>query len=294
MIKMFAFFSHTYEDDEPSCKKQIDNVSYVETIVQSLEQKQLLLEKQNNQIVSLVQSLAQSASITEKQNQQSNSLTALTQSLLEKQIVLEKQVEEQHTTIKTLHERLTMSENMIHTLQTVQVDDRKEDRWTNPQNTYCKKVVDADNKDCTCLDCILHDRFTSPATYSNVRGFCPFGTNCTCLNANHRSRYKHLIQYYISTGRDTELSPLQVFYCTENFQIKKYTTKKIVVITPNIRTGNPYEQIVNCTKKDGIDVYQYVGIGNIVYDATEHELYYTDLDPTTNSHSIEKAIQNVP
>ena len=245
---MFAFFSHTYEDDEPYCKKQIDNVSYVETIVQSLEQKQLLLEKQNNHIVSLVQSLEQSASITEKQNQQiqqSNSLATLTQSLLEKQIALEKQVEEQHTTIKTLHERLTMSENMIHTLQTVQVDNNTEDRWTNPQNTYCNKVVDADNKDCTCLDCILHDRFTSPATYSDMRGFCPFGTNCTCLNANHRLRYKHLIQYHISTGRDTELSPLQVFYCTENFQIKKYTTKRISVITPRIRPTNQFETIIN-------------------------------------------------
>jgi hypothetical protein len=292
---MFAFFSQIEPDQDDFYTETIDDkTSSLEILVQSLEEKQIAMKNQYEQCQLLVQSLEEKQISLTKQHEQSQ---LLVQSLEEKQIELTKHVAEQQVTIQALYNQLFTTEQLLmdeiknvreekHTIQ-----NNTEDRWTNPQNTFCNKVIDGNNKDCTCLDCMLHDKFTSPSTYSNVRGFCPFGTNCTCVNANHRSRYKHLIQYNIITGRDTELSPLQVFYCTENFQIKKYTTKRIVVITPNIRTGNPFEQIVNCTKKDGIDYYQYVGIGNIVYDATEHELYYTDLDPTTNSHSIEKAIQ---
>ena len=44
---MFAFFSHNYEDEEEQTYKENNNdkLSHVETILQSLEEKQIALTK---------------------------------------------------------------------------------------------------------------------------------------------------------------------------------------------------------------------------------------------------------
>jgi hypothetical protein len=39
---------------------------------------------------------------------------------------------------------------------------------------------------------------------------------------------------------------------------------------------NGWALVQNCTRKDGIDIFQYKGIGGIIYDATIGDLFTID------------------
>lgn len=166
------------------------------------------------------------------------------------------------------------------------------DRWTNPANCVCSTRGGSEpitHLDCDCFGCLLirtqyptFDR-TSGSTHPHLcpsgNGICPLDSNCTCLNREHRQNYFHTIELGIIKGRDLELSKTQIELMQEyriaGMEHAKHRKSYYIVVMTN-RCEYGWTLVQNCTRKDGIDIFQYKGIGGIIYDATIDDLFTLD------------------
>ena len=166
---------------------------------------------------------------------------------------------------------------------------------------------------CSCYNCILFQVYglkASMATHRRPRDgektvpMCPLDSDCTCMTMVHRSSFLHSIEGGYIKGRDKELSPIQLYFATHLY----HGTDNNLVCIPNLDglSVSPdgivnvkdlqnikFFIIVNCTKRDGVDVYQYqTWIGHPqkyqLHETTEDKLYvrtnryeYPPRDPAT-------------
>jgi hypothetical protein len=166
------------------------------------------------------------------------------------------------------------------------------DRWTNPANCVCSVMGGSEpitHLDCDCFGCLLirkqYPTFdpTShsyiPETRPSGNGICPLDSECTCLNREHRQKYFHTIELGIIKGRDLELSKTQIELMQEyriaGMEYAKHRKSYYIVVMTN-RCEYGCTVVQNCTRKDGIDIFQYKGIGGIIYDATIDDLFTYD------------------
>ncbi len=142
---------------------------------------------------------------------------------------------------------------------------------------------------CPCYNCFLHDLFGTKSVYDDSKKpvLCPLDSDCTCMTLQHRLDFKHSIQAGLIKGRDTELSLIQRYYAQScpniNIELpplyyipddyKEGRTPDGSILISN-RVNAPFSQIINCIKRDGIDLYQYKDESNerIIHE-TKDNLY---------------------
>lgn len=164
-------------------------------------------------------------------------------------------------------------------------------RWEDPRNIACKdpyytKVKNpADYNEwrdhiwCDCYNCHLKsimfpNRGDFGSSLSAVKFYCPLDSECTCLNVEHRSYYRHSLEMGIIKGRDLELSPIHIRIILSNKGL--LGKQRIVIIGKFMPSGSRYTQISNITQCKGVDVFQYRGDGGIIHNATKDDLFYVN------------------
>ena len=169
-------------------------------------------------------------------------------------------------------------------------------RWEDPRNIACKDPYHEKVKNpvdynewidhiwCDCYNCHLNSiMFYNKSKYKEygsnsystvIRPFCPLDSECTCLNVEHRSYYKHSLEMGIIKGRDLELSPIHIRIILSNKGL--LGKRRIVIIGKFMPSGSTYTQISNITQCKGVDVFQYRGDGGIIHNATKDDLFYVN------------------
>jgi len=154
---------------------------------------------------------------------------------------------------------------------------------------------------CSCYNCILNDMFkireTNPNSDTHFKYQCPLDSDCTCITRIHRQSFKHSSEIGYIKGRDKELSLNQLLYIYNMTQIYKdhqvnrsYIKGGDLVCIPNLKklsvdqngivnvpAGQPsigvwVHYIINCTRRDGVDVFQYQNDRDI-HETTADKLY---------------------
>ena len=170
-------------------------------------------------------------------------------------------------------------------------------RWEDPRNIACKdpyheKVKTPNDYNewrdhiwCDCYNCHLnsmmfknktHHIQSITTTHADIilKPFCPLDSECTCLNVEHRSFYRHSLEMGIIKGRDLELSPIHIRIILSNKGL--LGKRRIVTIGKFMPSGSTYTQISNITQCKGVDVFQYRGDGGIIHNATKDDLFYVN------------------
>jgi hypothetical protein len=151
---------------------------------------------------------------------------------------------------------------------------------------------------CPCYNCMLHDLFGTkgPSEVAPKPIMCPLDSDCTCMTFVHRKDFKHSIEVGIINGCDKELSKIQRYYAS-------HTSKNGLMHVHDEYKGKhhdgtitysiggerpPYYHILNCIKRDGIDMFQYKKDDSGILYETADNLYvitdsyhYPPRDPTT-------------
>jgi hypothetical protein len=128
---------------------------------------------------------------------------------------------------------------------------------------------------CPCYNCVLNDMFKLKVEHrgqDEKRIMCPLDSECTCMTTVHRKTFIHSIEVGYIKGKDTELSPIQRYYA-KNIQLP-YIGSNYLVCIPTLKDRSVSQdgivnvisgqfpaleyEIVNCTRRDGVDVYQYL------------------------------------
>ena len=208
--------------------------------------------------------------------------------LEEKQDVLKQELSKSFTALYMEHTKLL---ERVEKIEKKAIACFEIDRWSNPANCVCS-IRDGSEPithlDCDCFGCLLirkqYPTFdpTSHSTHTHLRpsgnGICPLDSDCTCLNRDHRQNYFHTIELGIIKGRDLELSKTQIELMQEyriaGMEYAKHQKKYYIVVMTNRCEG--WTLVQNSTRKDGIDIFQYKGIGGIIYDTTIDDLFTYD------------------
>ena len=208
--------------------------------------------------------------------------------LEEKQDVLKQELSKSFTALCMEHTKLL---ERVEKIEKKAIACFEIDRWTNPVNCVCSIRGGSEpitHLDCDCFGCLLirkqYPTFdpTNHSTHIHLRpsgnGICPLDSDCTCLNRDHRQNYFHTIELGIIKGRDLELSKTQIELMQEyriaGMEYAKHQKKYYIVVMTNRCEG--WTPVQNSTRKDGIDIFQYKGIGGIIYDATIDDLFTYD------------------
>lgn len=123
---------------------------------------------------------------------------------------------------------------------------------------------------CSCYNCILLQKYKRASDEGGVfkTNMCPLDSDCTCMTFCHRMSFVHSIETGYIKDRDKELSPIQRFYAkgfyfNNNNKLVCIPTLNGLSVYPdgtvhsNDLLNNKIFLIVNCTRRDGVDVYQY-------------------------------------
>jgi hypothetical protein len=125
---------------------------------------------------------------------------------------------------------------------------------------------------CPCYNCMLHDLFETKTRFDGSDGkhykpiLCPLDSDCTCMTKAHRLDFKHSIGVGLIKGRDKELSIIQRFYVKHatfraphlvyvDADVKRNPDGTIMFSVGSVKP--PHHPIINCTRRDGLDLYQY-------------------------------------
>ena len=209
--------------------------------------------------------------------------------LEEKQDVLKQELSKSFTALCIEHTKLL---ERVEKIEKKAIACFEIDRWTNPANCVYSVMGGSEpitHLDCDCFGCLLirkqYPTFdpNSDSTHTHLRpsgnGICPLDSDCTCLNKEHRQNYFHTIELGIIKGRDLELSKTQIELIQEyriaGMEYAKHRKSYYIVVMTN-RCEYGCALVQNCTRKDGIDIFQYKGIGGIIYDATIDDLFTYD------------------
>ena len=210
--------------------------------------------------------------------------------LEEKQDMLNQELSNSFTALCIEHTKLL---ERVEKIEKKSIACFENDRWSNPANCVCSTRDGSEpitHLDCDCFGCLLITKqypsfdptshMTHPHLCPSGNGICPLDSDCTCLNREHRQKYFHTIELGIIKGRDLELSKTQIElmqeYRTAGMEHAKHRKNYYIVVMTNRCDQNGCALVQNCTRKDGIDIFQYKGIGGIIYDATIGDLFTID------------------
>ena len=209
--------------------------------------------------------------------------------LEEKQDVLKQELSKSFTALCMEHTKLL---ERVEKIEKKAIACFEIDRWTNPVNCVCSIRGGSEpitHLDCECFGCLLirkqyprydpHSHSCHPTHYPSGNDICPLDSDCTCLNREHRQKYFHTIELGIVKGRDLELSDTQIELMQEyriaGMEYAKIRKSYYIVVMTNRCEG--WTLVQNSTRKDGIDIFQYKGIGGIIYDATIDDLFKNNI-----------------